>query len=1121
MSTADRLAGLSAEQIKAVALRLKQRKAERASSTPALVRAERNGQAPLSFAQQRLWFLHQLEPQSAAYNVPFAVRLVGDLDAGALRSALCEVVRRHEVLRTSFPVVGGEPAQLIHAPRPVAVPVLDLSGLPLESREESAREIAAAEAARPFDLAAGPLLRVRLIRLGEREHALVVVLHHIVSDAWSTGVLMQEFTRLYEAIRRGRPSPLEELPVQYADYAIWQREWLKGDVLGSQLDYWRTQLDGLERLELPADRPRPSAAAGKAGVVRFELSEGLTSELRALSRREGVTLFMLLLAAFQLLLSRYSGREDVAVGTDIANRQRVEVEPLVGFFINQLVLRARAGGGETVRGFLGRVRETVLGAYAHQEVPFERLVEELAPERGAGSPFFSAKLVLQNTPQTQVAVGGLSVSPFGELPSKAKLDLHLTVSERTEAQGLECVLTYPQTLYGRERMQRIAAHYARVLEFFTQVEGKTHLAELELTSEAERSALIKLGCGEATAVGGTVIEWVEEQASLEPPRRAVVGAGRHYKYAELSERSNQLARYLLRLGVGPETRVAIYLGRTPEFVLAVLGIWKAGGAYVPLDPEQPAERLAAMLEDAGAAVVVTDAGWRRQMPAHWAVEVALDEEADAIGAESREALELTPSLRSLAYVLYTSGSTGRPKGVGIEHAQLANYVQGVTRRLGLGRGRSYGLVSTLAADLGHTVLYPALATGGALHIIPAEMGLDGAQMGRYVREEEIDCIKLTPSHMRAWAASGELALPRRKLVLGGEALQREWIERLRESGTGCEIWNHYGPTETTVGVTAGRAEDYSGMKPALGRALAHTQVYVLDGGGRLCPAGVPGELYIGGAGLARGYLNRPALTAEHFLPDPFAGAAGARLYRTGDVGGGRGDGPLEFIGRADTQVKLRGHRVELGEVEAAISSHPGVRQCAAAVREVAGAPALVAYVAGGGKEGGVRERLARRLPAYMIPQRFVALDSLPLTTNGKIDRRALLAIDALADNGMEAVAYAAPRTPTEEILCGIWAEVLGLERVGVDEDFFALGGHSLLATQVVARARAAFGLEVALRAVFESPTVEALAREVERARAADSGASAPALIRAERGGRRPPAFARPRAGVLPQVEPHQ
>ncbi|HEV8580106.1 MAG TPA: amino acid adenylation domain-containing protein [Thermoanaerobaculia bacterium] len=1043
---------------------------------PPLAPMRRDRPLPLSFSQQRLWFLDRLKPAQPTYNVPALLLWEGDLDVPALERSLAAIVARHESLRTTFGVVDGEPVQVIGPAGSFRLPVADLRGLPSGDREAEAERRAVRLARLPFDLARGPLVRFLLLQVGARDHRLAVVFHHIVADWWSLGVFLRELGDLYNAGEVGAPAPLAPLPVQYADFAVWQRGWLCGERLEAQLAFWRRRLAGVPPLDLPTDRPRPALRASRGASRPFTLPAELSEGLKALARAEGVTRFMVLLAAFQALLGRYSRQSDFAVGTPIANRNQPWIEDLIGFFVNTLVLRAELGGSPGFRELLRRVRDVALAAYAHQDLPFERLVEELAPRRDLSHPpLFQVLLTFQNEvpalalPSRTLRLQGL---PLGT----AKFDLTLALGEGPD--GLEGYFEYDADLFDAATAERLTGHFQKLLASALAAPG-TAVEELPLLGEAERDQLLAQGNGaRGPEPASCVHERFAEQAARHPEAPALACEEVRLTCRELEQRANRLAHHLIGLGVGPEVRVGLCLERSAEAIVALLAALKAGGAYVPLDPAYPGERLARLVRDAEIAVIVTAAAFLDCLPA--GVEaVCLDRDREAIEERSAEAPALRAGLGNLAYVLFTSGSTGHPKAVAVEHRQLAGYVDGVLSRLRLPPGSSYATVSTLSADLGHTALFPALCTGGCLHVISERRVTDPVSFAEYFRRERVDCLKIVPSHLAALQSGPDPAgvLPARRLVLGGEASSPESVEALRALAPDLGILNHYGPTETTVGVLT--YEVGGGARGArtvpLGRPLANVRVYVLDRWLQLAPPGVPGELCVGGASLARGYLGRPDLAAERFVPDPFAGAGG-RMYRTGDLARFLPEGNLEFLGRTDHQIKVRGFRVEPGEIEAALARQPEVREAVVAPHVgLDGAAELVAYVvpetARPVDVAGLRQRLAGELPPHMVPASFVFLEALPLNANGKVDRRALPAPERARPLGVEEV----PASELQRRIAAVWCAVLGAERIGLHDNFFDLGGHSLLLIRVQSRLRQELGREVPVLDLFRFPTVSALA----------------------------------------------
>ncbi|MFL6199420.1 MAG: amino acid adenylation domain-containing protein [Thermoanaerobaculia bacterium] len=1025
------------------------REGEGTAAPPLAPQPRPAGGIPLSFAQQRLWFLDRLEPESPFYNVPAAVRLRGRLHPAALAAAFQEIVRRHEALRTRFAEEAGRPVQIVEDDLPFSLPLLDLSGLP--EREMEAACLAQAEARRPFDLGRGPLLRLTLLRLGEDEHLLLAVFHHIVSDGWSLGVFLRETADLYRSFAMGEPSPLPPLPLQYADFALWQRGWLAGEALERQLAWWRRQLEGVPPLALPTDRPRPAVPAYRGARWPFSLPP----EVGSLARREGATLFMTLLAAFSAVLGRWAGQELMAVGTPIANRTRAGLEPLIGFFVNTLALRADLSGDPTGRELLARCRETSLGAYAHQDVPFEKLVEELRPERDlARAPLFQVLLSLQNAPLPGIDLPGLALAPVEVEPETAKFDLTLSAAEVSE--GIAAWLEYDVHLFDRATAARLAGHFATLLGSLAADPGR-RLSELPLLPEGERHQLLRewpagavLGSEE-----GMIEDRIAAQARRTPDALAVVQGDREITYRELDARADRLAGDLRARGVEPETVVAIHLRKSPEAILAVLAVLKAGGAYLPLDPEYPEERLAWLRADARAALTLDEAG------------------LSDVGEGLTPSLAGTsPAPTSPAYLLYTSGSTGRPKGVQVSHRNVVSFFAGMDRVLGTEPG-TWLAVTSLSFDISVLELLWTLARGFRVVIADPERPLPAQLAGA----THLQCTPSLAQALAADPAAREAMRPLRRLILGGEALPAPLAHDLAGLIDG-ELWNLYGPTETTVWSAAWRVEAGA---VSIGRPIANTRIYLLDRDGRPAPLGVPAELAIGGAGVARGYLGRPDLTAERFVPDPFE--PGARLYLTGDLARWRvlahKRGELEFLGRLDHQVKVRGHRIELGEIEAALCAYPTVRQAAVITSGRAPEQRLVAFVAlaPGQDAGGLRAFIEARLPGYMVPSEVVPLPALPLTPNGKVDRRALAAMEVAP----EPAAYVPPSTPLEQEMAALWAEILGVEQVGMQDTFWNLGGHSLLATRLLNRLQFDLGVELPLRALFQSPGLGAFTELVGRA----------------------------------------
>ncbi len=1059
----------------------------RAAAGPAAARIERvsrKGPLPLSFSQQRLWFLDRLDPEDPTYNIPAAVALVGQLDVAVLRRTFDEIVRRHESLRTRF-VEGAEGGvQLIDPRRRQALPVLDLSALPAERREHELRRLSVEEAVRLFDLARGPLLRTTLVAFGESEHHLLLNQHHIVSDGWSLGVLLQEFGTLYPAFAAGEGSPLPELPVQYADFAVRQR----GEALESQREYWRDKLAGTAPLDLPSDRPRPAVRSSRGAQVAARWSRRLTEALEALGRERQATLFMVLLAAFKTLLHRYTGQRDVAVGSPVAGRRFPEVEGLIGFFVNTLVLRDDLGGEPSFLELLERVHKTTLAAYVNQDLPFEKLVEELQPGRDLSrTPFFQVMLVDLNTPLEAMELGGMTLSPRVLDTGTAKFDL--TVNLTPVSEGLTGLIEYSTELFDATSVRRLAGHFEILLGSIVE-RPEVEISRLALFSPAQRWQLLGEWNVPPQPVSGDpgaalIHRLFEAQAQRAPAACALVFGGRYLSYGELEARAERLAGHLCRLGVGPDVIVGILMERSPEMLVGMLAVLKAGGAYLPLDPDHPRERLTYVLEDSGAPLILSEGRFHERLGEHRARLVCLDTVVlPKLGTRSPPPL----SPENLAYVLYTSGTTGRPKGVAVPHRSVVHFLESMRQEPGMGPEDRLLAVTTFTFDIHVLEIFLPLMVGARLVLASREEAADAQLLRKLVEEEGTSALQATPASWlllleAGWTGGAEGAGDLRMLC-GGEALRRDLADRLLSSSP--VLWNLYGPTETTVYATYSRVE--RGSAPiTIGRPIARTRIRLLDRRLELVPAGVPGELTIGGAGLTRGYLGRGGLTAEKFIPDPFGD--GERLYRTGDLARYLADGSIEYLGRFDQQVKVRGFRIELGEIEAHLAAHPKVAQAVAMARDdvsrsaVAGDVRLVAYVVprgnGSPDAGALRSLLEAKLPPYMVPAAFVFLDELPLSTSGKVDRRALPAPELRAAVSQQRVP---PRTELELTLAAVWCDILGCEDIGIHDDFFDLGGHSLLATQVFSRLREELAVELPVRSLFEAPTVAGLAQRIEAVR---------------------------------------
>jgi amino acid adenylation domain-containing protein len=1109
----DRIANMPPEKRALLERRLKIGKGQAAHPGGTIRPRGTTGPCPLSFAQERLWILEQLRPGSAAYNLPVVIPMNFPISPFVLESSINKIVSRHESLRTTFTILNNEPVQLISSSMHVPLEFIDLSSLPPTERYSRAQDLAARETQQPFDLSQGPLLRTVLLRISQTEHVLLLTMHHIVSDGWSMGIFFRELSALYQAACLGTKSPLPDLTVQYADFAAWQREWLQGERMAAQLAYWRKKLAGAPPLLELCDKPRPRVESYRGAAHTFSIPAPVTSFLRAISQETGTTMFMTLLAGFLALLSRYTGQEDLVVGSPIANRTRAEIENLIGFFVNMLVLRNDLSGDPSFVELLKRVKAVTVEAYANQDLPFEKLVEELKPERNLShNSLFQIAVALQNISVTRPANAppDASQSAAASAPPliptvTAKFDLTLSMFE-TEQEVL-CSFEYNTDLFEPQKIARLAEHFQILLESAVAAPN-AKISELNLLSEQEKRLLLH----EWNATGmefqhdRCVHELFEAQVTRTPDATALICEDEQLTYRELNERANQLAHYLRRRGVKPEGLVAILMQRSIQMVVAFLGVLKAGGAYVPVDPTYPPERIRFMLQNSRASVLLTVkkfAALAKQSVSELgeANVLNMDEQWNELAIESRECLPAVVRPDNLAYMIYTSGSMGTPKGTMNLHRSLCNLLQWTQDAYALQPTDRVLQKTAFSFDPSTWEILWALLNGATLVLAPADIDRNPSQLVRFVQEQQISVILFVSSAMQVF-----LEEPRsrecstlRHVFCGGEPVPAS-LQAAFESRLDALLHNIYGPTEACIITIVG--ERSAGVEAAtmpIGRPVGNTRVYLLDRRLRLVPLGVTGEVFIGGHCLGRGYYFHPALTAEQFVPDPFSSEPGARLYKTGDLARYLSDGQIEFLRRADQQVKVRGFRIELGEVEAALMRHQGVRHVVVCAHERSpGNKQLVAYVEAKEKQRisseELRQFLEQLVPRHLVPDSFIVLDAMPLTPNGKIDREALPDPHiALASESNKS--YVAPRTSVETELARIWSEVLGCDRIGIHDNFFDLGGHSLTAVQVISRVRVAFNLELPLHHVFETPTIAELAVAIVRTRLGQhDGGQGPELL---------------------------
>jgi len=1091
----------AAPTIRQLAQRIKELSGQAAGiQAPPIKKVERSGRLPLSFAQQRLWFLDQLQPGGSFYNIPGAVRLIGELNIEALEKSLSEVVRRHETLRTTFDDENGKPFIVIHEAQPVKLPVIDLSALPEDEKQAQLKKITLEENKKPFDLKTGPLFRGQLVKLNDTEHVVLFTMHHIISDGWSMGIFMREIAQGYAAFAQGKTPQLPPLEIQYADYAAWQQEWLQGDVLQKELDFWKETI-GMDPpvLELPFDRPRPPVQTFNGKTISMRVDGALSAAIKKLSQEQGATVFMTLLAAFQTLLHRYSGQDEILVGSPIANRNRSETENLIGFFVNNIVLKSDFYDNPEFSELLRRVRENTLNAYAHQDVPFEQIVDALVSKREMShAPLFQVMFVMQNLPQSKFELPGLTMRSAEEEAGTAKFDLSLIVTEGPDHFNFS--FEFNTDLFDESTIVRMQRHLTNLLRAVTE-DADRPVDLIDYLSDDERHTLLyawnktEAPFDSALCVPQKFKQWVDAQ----PEATAVEHNGQALTYRELDERANRLARYLRAQGIGADDLVGICLERSPEMIVGILGTLKAGAAFVPLDPAYPHERLAYMIEDSGLKLLLTQEAVKPGLADFDVPKLALDSEWAQVAEHPAEAVPQVITPQNLAYVIYTSGSTGKPKGTMLSHTGLLNLANEQRKAFNITPQSRILQFASLSFDASVWETVMALLNGAALILVDRTMLASGDLLVQKLKEERITTVTLPPSVL---AVFPEESLPDLKtIVTAGEKCPAELVKKWQP---GRQFVNAYGPTETTVCASMYETSAEEDTDPPIGRAIGNFQLYVLDRNLLPVPVGVAGELCVGGVGLARGYLNRPDLTAEKFIPDPFGGRAGARLYRTGDLVRWLPDGNIQFLGRIDQQVKVRGFRIELGEIEAALHELDKVKDVVVLAREdIPGDKRLVAYLVCEEPKPAVqelREHLSKKLPDYMVPSAFVFLEAMPLTPNGKVDRRALPKPEL--DRSLAQAEYVAPRDETEEKLCAIVGDLLHLDKVGIHDNFFELGGHSLLATQFMSRLRTDFQVELPLITLFEKPTVAQLAEEIAKARLQPQKTAAPQIKKVARERRR-------------------
>jgi amino acid adenylation domain-containing protein len=1053
---------------------------------------------PASFAQQRLWFLDQFEPGTAASNLPCVFRIIGPLNVDVLTRAFQAAFQRHDSLRTVFESVDGEARQVILSDVDVKVPIIDLSEVPERDRESAALCIATEEGKKPFDLCKGPLLRATLLRLGTETWILVLVMHHIVTDGWSFSRLFRDVTTFYAAFLTSTDPELPELPIQYTEYAQWQRDYMCGELLHKEIEHWRSTLAGAHTLlDLPADHPRPPTQTWNGATKEITLDVATLAELKSIAQKESSTLFMASMAAFQALLWRYTRQESILVGTPVAARDHVEVEDMIGLLTNTLVFRTDFTRDLSFRDLIRQVRAFALEAYMHQDVPFEKLVEQLVPQRSLDkSPLFQVMFIFQNIPKQVFEISGLSIKELNFQTGIAKFDLSAELLE--ENAEFHWQFEYNTDLFEHSTILRMLGHLRRLIKAAIE-NPDLPVAQLPMMSSEELEQVLVEWNQTATDYSRDhlrtcIHELFELQAERSPDAVAVVAGNLEMTYRELNQRANQLAWYLLKRGVGPEVPVGLSLDRGPRIVIALLGVLKAGGAYVPLDPRVPADRMSFMLSDAKPRVVLTEQRLLRDV--FCADTVLLDSDWHVIAQESKENPNRKLNAQTLAYVMYTSGSTGKPKGVPIEHGSVVNLLRSMQREPGLNRDDVLLAVTTLSFDIAGLEVYLPLISGARLVIASSEDVIDGNRLKNLLSEQRVTFMQATPATWRLLFEAGWQGSPGLKILCGGEAMPPELAKEL--SAGADSVWNVYGPTETTIWSTVYRVTGQEENTIPIGRPIANTSIYILDHHHNPVPINIAGEIYIGGDGLSRGYLNRPELTAERFVQNPLLANQTSRLYRTGDLGRFRSNGDIEYLGRVDSQVKLRGFRIELGEIESVLTSHTSLREAVVIVTGQGEQQKLSAYVVVTDEKaapaaGELSRYLRMKLPEHMVPTAYRRVERLPLLPSGKVNRGVLPATVSIALR--EETEFLAPRNEIEKQLADIWKNLLHVEQVGIEQNFFELGGHSLLALQVTARIRRAFDVELPVRSIFEAPTIAALGLELEKTQASGLKSRTPTFQR--------------------------